>query len=448
MSSLTYSDNAAIIQEKVLNFNISVKQLKTELFAKVNKVNSLAIYSNKKYKYYYIKLYIKQYNYLIYTLKKNLRISINQLYNIAEEPADPVSEESAAPVAEEPVAPVAEEPAAPVAEEPAAPVAEEPAAEEPVVLVVEEVVAPVVEEVVAPVVVAEEPVSAPEVVAEVVAAPVAEEPVAEVVAEVVAAPVAEESGLRQLPDKFAYLIGINYRETSSELRGCINDTSNLINMLNTKNDYEHFDLLTDDTVIKPTKQNIIDGLTNLLVNSISGDTLFFSYSGHGTFTADLNGDERDGKDELIVPLNVHNINDCILDDELSLIIKTNLKSGVKLFALFDCCFSGSVLDLKYNYLDSDHFENMTVNTYAPETNGQVILISGCTDNQTSADARISNEYAGAMTSAFIDTYSSTVTLKELVIGMRKYLTVGGFSQIPQLSCGNEFDINTLVSNIL
>ena len=116
MSSLTYSDNAAIIQEKVLNFNISVKQLKTELFAKVNKVNSLAIYSNKKYKYYYIKLYIKQYNYLIYTLKKNLRISINQLYNIAEEPADPVSEESAAPVAEEPVAPVAEEPAAPVAE--------------------------------------------------------------------------------------------------------------------------------------------------------------------------------------------------------------------------------------------------------------------------------------------------------------------------------------------
>ena len=445
MSSLTYSDNAAIIQEKVLNFNISVKQLKTELFAKVNKVNSLAIYSNKKYKYYYIKLYIKQYNYLIYTLKKNLRISINQLYNIAEEPADPVSEESAAPVAEEPVAeepvapvaeePVAEEPVAPVAEEPVAPVAEEPVAEEPVAeesvaeepvaeeSVAEEPVVLVVEEVVAPEVVAEEPVSAPEVVA-------------------------EESGLRQLPDKFAYLIGINYRETSSELRGCINDTSNLINMLNTKNDYEHFDLLTDDTVIKPTKQNIIDGLTNLLVNSISGDTLFFSYSGHGTFTADLNGDERDGKDELIVPLNVHNINDCILDDELSLIIKTNLKSGVKLFALFDCCFSGSVLDLKYNYLDSDHFENMTVNTYAPETNGQVILISGCTDNQTSADARISNEYAGAMTSAFIDTYSSTVTLKELVIGMRKYLTVGGFSQIPQLSCGNEFDINTLVSNIL
>ena len=78
MSSLTYSDNAAIIQEKVLNFNISVKQLKTELFAKVNKVNSLAIYSNKKYKYYYIKLYIKQYNYLIYTLKKNLRISITK----------------------------------------------------------------------------------------------------------------------------------------------------------------------------------------------------------------------------------------------------------------------------------------------------------------------------------------------------------------------------------
>lgn len=245
---------------------------------------------------------------------------------------------------------------------------------------------------------------------------------------------------RTIPDKFAVLIGINYKNTPNELYGCINDTKNIKNTLESKFGFNHFCFLTDDTNNKPNKQNIIYTLTKLLVNSISGDSLFFLFSGHGTCTSDLNRDELDGQDELIVPIDARNIRSCILDDELNLIIKNNLKPGVKLFALFDSCFSGTILDLKYNYLEP----SLTINSNIEDTLGQVIMISGCADNQTSADAVINNRNTGAMTFSFIETINTlgiSVSVKHLVENMRKLLTDNRFEQIPQLSSGTAIDID-------
>ena len=247
---------------------------------------------------------------------------------------------------------------------------------------------------------------------------------------------------RSIPDKFAMLVGINYNNTNNQLYGCINDTKNIQTVLQTKYGFNNFIFLTDETNKKPTKQNILTTLTNLLVNSISGDSLFFLYSGHGTCTTDLNRDEVDGQDELIVPIDAINIKSCILDDELNLIIKNNLKPGVKLFALFDSCFSGTVLDLKYNF---DKLDTMIANSNIDDTLGQVIMISGCNDSQTSTDAFINNKNTGAMTFSFITTieqYGTSITLKQLVENMRILLNNNGFEQIPQLSSGTSIDINT------
>jgi hypothetical protein len=247
---------------------------------------------------------------------------------------------------------------------------------------------------------------------------------------------------RNIPGKFASLIGINYKNTSNELNGCINDTKNIKNLLQEKYGFNNFGFLTDDTPTKPTKQTIIYSLTSLLKNSISGDSLFFLYSGHGTCTTDLNNDELDGQDELIVPINATSINMCISDDELNLIIKNNLKPGVTLFALFDSCFSGTVLDLKYNLDSSD---TVIVNPSNQDTLGQVFMISGCTDQQTSADAFIGGKSSGAMTFAFIQTikqYGTSITLKQLVTNMRQLLSDSGFEQIPQLAWGSVLDIDT------
>jgi hypothetical protein len=249
-------------------------------------------------------------------------------------------------------------------------------------------------------------------------------------------------------NKNALLIGINYIGTRNELSGCINDTINVQNLLQTKYAFKNFTFLTDITNKKPTKQNIINELISLLVNSETGDTLFLLFSGHGITTVDLNGDEIDRQDECIVPINATNISTCIVDDELKNIIQKNAKPGTILFAIFDSCFSGTVLDLKYNYLTDD---NIVINKYATEITSDVYMISGCKDSQTSADSYVnynnSNMSSGALTYVFLETIKqlgTNISLKVLMESMRNLLKVNGYDQIPQLSCSKQIDINNLL----
>ncbi len=74
------------------------------------------------------------------------------------------------------------------------------------------------------------------------------------------------NSLSQIPtNKYGLLIGINYNNTENQLLGCINDTNNIKDTLLQHFSYNNFDVLTDLTEIKPTKQNIINSLTKLLV---------------------------------------------------------------------------------------------------------------------------------------------------------------------------------------
>jgi hypothetical protein len=243
----------------------------------------------------------------------------------------------------------------------------------------------------------------------------------------------------RLPEKTALLIGINYKNTSSELSGCINDTNNIKNLLTTNYGYKNINILTDDTPIKPTKANIIKELTTILTNSINGDNIFILYSGHGTQTTDISKDESDGLDECIVPLNATSINDCIIDDELNNIFKTNLKDNVKVFCLFDSCFSGTILDLKYNYTNNNE---LIVNS-EPDLNKKIIVISGCSDTQTSSDAYINGVYTGAMVYSFLNSIKSDMMLSDLTTNMRELLKENNYTQVPQLSLGYNGDIKTL-----
>ncbi len=259
---------------------------------------------------------------------------------------------------------------------------------------------------------------------------------------------ASNANLKKLTDKYnqdmaatgkkrnAFMVGINYTGTINELYGCINDTKNVQDLLKNKYNFTNVTLLNDETSEKPTKQNILNGLQTLLANTNSGDTAFFMFSGHGTCTADLNGDEKDGQDEIIMPINAFSLDTCILDDELNKIIRNTLKPGAKLVALFDCCFSGTVLDLRYTYGYPD-------NTNQSETAGDVYMISGCTDQQTSADtvAPVNGKEmaSGAMTYAFLTSIKETAIMGDLVTKMQTFLKDNGYPQKPLLSSGKKVD---------
>ena len=252
-------------------------------------------------------------------------------------------------------------------------------------------------------------------------------------------------GLQQTPKpisaKKALLIGINYTGTRNQLNGCINDVNDVGDYLRAKG--FSINLITDLTTQKPIRSTILVEFANLLKTSNKGDVLYFMFSGHGSIKMDTNNDEVSGIDQLIIPLDLKPI----LDDDLKSIINKCLPKGVTLIALFDSCFSGTVLDLKYQYMNSLNYDKPTVNNKVSSTNGTVFMISGCTDKQTSEDAYINNRFNGALTWSYLNVLRSNpsnLTWQKLVKMMRDTLKSNNHSQIPQFSCGKPTNIDETI----
>lgn len=242
-------------------------------------------------------------------------------------------------------------------------------------------------------------------------------------------------------NKKALLIGINYINSPYALSGCIDDT-NRIKILLENRGFNAFQTLTDLTPIKPTKNNILNEFKNLIVNASSGDILFFYFSGHGSFTFDRNGDETDKKDETIISSDFQHV----VDDDLKTILSNHMKREVTIVCLFDSCHSSTMLDLKFNYLDSNNYNKYTENDKVSECQGNVIMISGCMDSQTSAEALIGNKPQGAMSWSLIETINRTpnCSWRELLKSMRDLLKTNKYTQIPQMSTDSFYDIDSTV----
>ena len=241
--------------------------------------------------------------------------------------------------------------------------------------------------------------------------------------------------------KRALLIGINYSKSNNELNGCINDVVNVKNMLINKFHYkeENITLLTDHTIMKPTKQNIVKCMIELTQSTTGSDSSYIHYSGHGTQVRDLNHDEDKnsdtrGFDDAICPIDFMK-HGFIIDDDLRIMLYDTLPKGAKLRAVFDCCHSGSTLDLPYLYKNNGMFE--MVEPPAKNTD-DCLLISGCRDHQTSADAYIDKSYSGALTWAMLECIDENEkqSWSELIKNIREKMT-GHYTQIPMLSTGNK-----------
>jgi hypothetical protein len=232
----------------------------------------------------------------------------------------------------------------------------------------------------------------------------------------------------------ALIVGINYVGTDYELNGCINDAYNMRNFV-VERGCDNLIVLTDKDKYIPSKSNILVGLTSILKNSNSGDVVVFYYSGHGSNVKDTNGDEVDGLDEVLVSVDFESIS----DDELNRVIKTNLKKDVSLFIMCDCCHSGTMIDLKYNYN-----EDSTI-TKDIDMSGNVYYISGCRDTQTSMETMINNKTQGLLTNCFVNIMKTTPNIiwNDLINSLRTKLREQNYSQLPQLSTSHLIDMKTM-----
>ncbi|PTB44711.1 hypothetical protein M441DRAFT_133059 [Trichoderma asperellum CBS 433.97] len=282
----------------------------------------------------------------------------------------------------------------------------------------------------------------------------------------------------------ALLIGINYFGQRGQLRGCINDVRNMTAYLVEHFGYKREDMviLTDDQqnpMSQPTKQNILRAMHWLVKDARPNDSLFFHYSGHGGQTKDLDGDEADGYDEVIYPVDFRQ-HGHITDDEMHRIMVHPLQAGVRLTAIFDSCHSGTALDLPYIYStqgilkepnlakeagqgllgvissysqgDMGGVANNIIGFFKKATTGDdahnrtlatktspadVIMWSGSKDDQTSADATIASQATGAMSWAFVTALKKNPqqSYVQLLNSIRDELATK-YTQKPQLSCSH------------
>jgi hypothetical protein len=263
--------------------------------------------------------------------------------------------------------------------------------------------------------------------------------------------------------KRALLIGINkYQIAGADLRGCVNDVKALSAALVEFHGFKTGDIavLTDGDA---TKKAMEAGIKKLVREAKKGDVALLHYSGHGSNVPDDTKDEADGRDEILCPTDLDW--DTPLRDDWLRTTFDGLRAGVSFTAIMDCCHSGTITrailppdaPVKERYLPSPwglaavesgrslpkkvtselrrsprsaRKAKDIVNVALPE-----VLITGCRDTQTSADAFINGTYNGALTFALVEAICQSkgrLTYRELHDRASGVLKKRNFDQVPQL----------------
>jgi hypothetical protein len=263
--------------------------------------------------------------------------------------------------------------------------------------------------------------------------------------------------------KRALLIGINrYAIPGADLRGCVNDVKNLRQVLVELYGFRAADI-SELTDLAATKKAMQAGIKKLLAGARPGDVLLLHYSGHGANVPDKNGDEADNRDEILCPTDL-DWKDPLTDDWLRTTFD-RLRKGASLTVIMDCCHSGTNTRVllppdapsKPRYLPNP-WDLMAVESGrklrgktsrrlrtssraararrdAVHADIPELLITGCRDTQTSADAFIGGSYNGALTYSLVQALregQGNISYADLHRLTTARLRKGGFDQVSQL----------------
>jgi len=185
-------------------------------------------------------------------------------------------------------------------------------------------------------------------------------------------------------EKKAVIIGIDYEDSNNELQTCISDTFHLRIELDLMRGFPQSNTrIYTDVESKnriPTKANIIRAMEWLVESADEDDSLFFYFAGHG-------GVNSRGQSYI-----------CTSDDkeigssELRRILVNDLPSGCRLTAVFDCCHSGNILNLKYNYLSTSDLRENDPTEDGKSTQADVVCWSACMEDETADDSTFGKGY--------------------------------------------------------
>lgn len=246
--------------------------------------------------------------------------------------------------------------------------------------------------------------------------------------------------------KRAILFGLNYPNTNNALQGCVEDVKAVKKYLISRCNFTEADVQlcadTDPALAQTcTRAGIIQKLQQLATDSYSRklDGVYFHYSGHGTSTSDFNGSEVDQDDEAVFCTDSRLLTDDIVGE-----ILRKFNPATQVVLCFDSCHSGSMCDLAFNYDTNGNCTNTHELTCAP----RVLSLSGCRDEETSAESFDNGMWRGAMSVALLkalDVPAGTeMSWLQLLGKMSKFLKESSFTQQPQLCTSFALKSNDLV----
>ena len=259
----------------------------------------------------------------------------------------------------------------------------------------------------------------------------------------------------------ALCVGINDFKNYPDfaLRGCVNDTKDMSNILKRL----HF-AQTDITVLKDrqaTKKNIMSNLKSMVKAAEAGelDHIVWSLSSHGTQGFDKSGDEDDHVDEIFVTHDIREKGsewdeDTVISDDECATLFSKIPDDCLLEAFFDTCHSGTglkAIDLLLNQRKPRFIPGATAIAIEKAEGRRLhklreallekgvknhVLWAACSDFQTSADANIEGAWHGAFTFYFNKEFlkSSIQSREQILQKVLKGLASGSYQQTPQLEC--------------
>ncbi len=242
----------------------------------------------------------------------------------------------------------------------------------------------------------------------------------------------------------AVLFGLNYSyDANARLNGCINDVNNMADYLKTVG-FNCRSYTDDKDLFSTSARGMIQRISEVAQESFRNNLqmVWIHYSGHGTFIRDLNGDEKDGKDECLVPSDYKTTG--VIPDDIINAVLSQFNPKTKVVCAFDACHSATIGDARFSWEGSTKFSIENLRCKIP---GKVITISGCLDDQTSADAYNilrTQKFEGAMTSCLLLTLKESKAYHKniftVVDVLRRKLKERRFVQVPKLC--STFNLNS------
>jgi len=250
-------------------------------------------------------------------------------------------------------------------------------------------------------------------------------------------------------------IGINdYPGTNSDLSGCVNDANDWRDALEARQ-FEAHSLLDAEA----TKEAMVEAISNIVKQTSKDDIAVITYSGHGTWVPDDDGDEADGRDEALCPHDIFDGN-ILTDDELYEIFSQRTW-GARIIFISDSCHSGSVSRAsnimmgtqeeaqklpKIRYLAPEIYikgdttllqraKRVELTQARWKIRAATVLFAGCKDNEYSYDAWFNSRANGAFTYAALQALKqlhANATYSDWYQEIRKFLPHVQYPQTPQI----------------